>query len=229
MRALAALAVLSLYASACTANSTTVDSAAATPDTSAPSDTSVLLMDLAPPSDGLSSSFDPSIAVDYAIASIVDLELPDTATLMDAGAPDLPVAIDASALPDLIAVRDLAVADQTVPVDSRPFGDFAPPPDQTVIPDLTCVPFTCTGLHYECGVAADGCGNTLDCGSCTKSGDTCGGGGVQNTCGQPCMPATCKSLNYNCGAASDTCGGVISCGVCPTGKTCGLVQANRCG
>src|SRR5262249_48331805 len=34
----------------------------------------------------------------------------------------------------------------------------------------------------NCGSIADGCGGTLNCGSCTAP-QTCGGGGVANVCG----------------------------------------------
>jgi hypothetical protein len=33
-----------------------------------------------------------------------------------------------------------------------------------------------------CGSISDGCGSTLDCGSC-PTGETCGGGGAPNQCG----------------------------------------------
>jgi hypothetical protein len=35
-----------------------------------------------------------------------------------------------------------------------------------------------------CGPAGDGCGNEIQCGTCT-SPDTCGGGGTAGQCGQP--------------------------------------------
>jgi hypothetical protein len=34
----------------------------------------------------------------------------------------------------------------------------------------------------NCGQVGDGCGNVLNCGTCTAP-DTCGGGGVANVCG----------------------------------------------
>jgi hypothetical protein len=53
-----------------------------------------------------------------------------------------------------------------------------------------CVPTTCAARNWNCGTAPDGCGGTLDCGTCT-SGLTCGGGGVGNRCGSddddPCF------------------------------------------
>jgi len=45
-----------------------------------------------------------------------------------------------------------------------------------------CHPRTCADVDAHCGLVGDGCGTTLDCGTCT-SGSTCGGGGVANQCG----------------------------------------------
>src|ERR1700677_548723 len=40
----------------------------------------------------------------------------------------------------------------------------------------SCNPLTCAKLGYNCGVAGDGCGGSLDCGTCSGT-QTCGGGG----------------------------------------------------
>lgn len=40
---------------------------------------------------------------------------------------------------------------------------------------FSCVPFTCGQLGYECSTWSDGCGRTLNCGTCA-SGFTCDGG-----------------------------------------------------
>jgi hypothetical protein len=45
---------------------------------------------------------------------------------------------------------------------------------------------TCAAEGANCGMIADGCGGTLDCGTCTLP-QTCGGGGTPNVCG----PAVC--------------------------------------
>jgi hypothetical protein len=45
---------------------------------------------------------------------------------------------------------------------------------------------TCAAEGANCGMIADGCGGTLDCGTCTLP-KTCGGGGTPNVCG----PAVC--------------------------------------
>ena len=73
-----------------------------------------------------------------------------------------------------------------------------------------CINKTCTELNRECGTTDDGCGNTLDCGSCSGT-DTCN----TNTglCEATCVP-DCN--NRDCG--TDGCGG--SCGNCATNETC---------
>jgi hypothetical protein len=35
-------------------------------------------------------------------------------------------------------------------------------------PIANCTPATCQSLNIKCGQTGDGCGNTLDCGSCTN-------------------------------------------------------------
>ncbi len=90
-----------------------------------------------------------------------------------------------------------------------------------------CTPTTCGDLGFDCGLAPDGCGGTLDCGTCT-GGDSCGGGGTANVCG--CTPDTCGSLGFDCGSVSDGCGGTLNCGTCTGGDSCGGGgTANVCG
>lgn len=84
-----------------------------------------------------------------------------------------------------------------------------------------------------CGLVDDGCGGVLSCSQCT-SPQTCGGGGVENVCGEPghCTPETnqafCARAGADCGSviAADNCGTsrTASCGSCTTG-TC---SAHRC-
>jgi hypothetical protein len=84
-----------------------------------------------------------------------------------------------------------------------------------------CTPTSCTSQGVECGVATDGCGNALQCGSC-PAGETCGGGGAIGKCGtMTCSPATCASKGIECGSTSDGCGNVLACGTCSGGQTCG--------
>lgn len=39
-----------------------------------------------------------------------------------------------------------------------------------------CIPKTCSDLGYDCGANEDGCGGSIDCGTCTSPA-YCGGGG----------------------------------------------------
>jgi hypothetical protein len=88
-------------------------------------------------------------------------------------------------------------------------------------PPPTCTPLTCAQQGFTCGPAGDGCGNQLDCGTCTPPA-TCGGGGMPGVCGgMPCVPLTCGEEGIHCGPAGDGCGNLIQCGNCPSGETCG--------
>ncbi len=89
-----------------------------------------------------------------------------------------------------------------------------------VPPVQMCTAKTCTDLGFTCGPAADGCGGTLNCGTCTLPA-TCGGGGVANQCGTPCTARTCTDLGANCGQQGDGCGGTLNCGTCTPPQTCG--------
>ncbi|MCC6522927.1 MAG: hypothetical protein IT373_09720 [Polyangiaceae bacterium] len=54
-----------------------------------------------------------------------------------------------------------------------------------VQPDLpVCTQTTCSAQGLNCGPAGDGCGGTLDCGTCPAP-QTCGGGGTPGVCGTP--------------------------------------------
>jgi mannobiose 2-epimerase len=77
-----------------------------------------------------------------------------------------------------------------------------------------CTPSTCSALGAACGTPSDGCGGTLNCGTC-PTGQTCN---ASHQC--TCAPATCASLGASCGTVSDGCGGTLNCGTCPTGQTC---------
>jgi len=79
-------------------------------------------------------------------------------------------------------------------------------------PVTACIPTSCETQHKNCGQIQDGCGHTLDCGSCSGI-DTCGGGGTPDVCGQVC---------YEYGFISDQ-GGVDNV---YHGKTCEETPAN---
>ena len=80
---------------------------------------------------------------------------------------------------------------------------------------------TCAGKGFDCGIAGDGCGCLLHCGTCTQMDATCGGSGTPNVCGPPCVPKTCGALGLDCGKTGDGCDGEIFCGDCPGGQYCG--------
>src|SRR6185436_15510833 len=75
-----------------------------------------------------------------------------------------------------------------------------------------CMKTQCTQSNGQyCGVVGDNCGGSIDCGACTKAGDTCGGGGIPSVCGSTpamCTPMTCTppggQFQY-CGAIGDGC------------------------
>ena len=52
----------------------------------------------------------------------------------------------------------------------------------------TCVPDTCASLNYNCGSPSDGCGGTLDCGTCSTGVCT------NNVCTGVCTPGATKTI-----------------------------------
>jgi hypothetical protein len=100
-----------------------------------------------------------------------------------------------------------------------------------------CTPKTfaqaCTNAGKNCGPIADGCGGTINCGTCA-SNQVCGGGGVDNVCHPACVPKTfaqaCTNAGKNCGPIADGCGGLIDCGTCQFPASCGGGGVpNKCG
>jgi hypothetical protein len=101
-----------------------------------------------------------------------------------------------------------------------------------ITPDsiATCVPTTCAALGLNCGQAGNGCGGTLNCGSC-PAGQVCGWGSTPNVCAVPlaCVPTTCSALGLSCGPAGNGCGGALNCGTCPSPQVCGGGGPGTCG
>ncbi len=95
-------------------------------------------------------------------------------------------------------------------------------------PEGGCFPETCDSLGTDCGTVLNGCGGTIECGSCAD-GETCGAAGP-NRCGVGgCEPKTCSDLDAECGWASDGCAGLLNCGGCPPPTECaGNGTPNRC-
>jgi hypothetical protein len=81
-----------------------------------------------------------------------------------------------------------------------------------------CQPITtCYNALATCGIASDGCGGTLNCGTC-PSGEVC----TNNNCySATCKPSICGP--NNCGCSGDGCGGIMCCGGCPIGSYCNSV------
>jgi hypothetical protein len=77
-----------------------------------------------------------------------------------------------------------------------------------------CVPTSCAAQGATCGTMADGCGSTMDCGTC-PNGQACGS---NYAC--VCTPSTCSELGATCGTISDGCGNPLECGSCSTPWLC---------
>ena len=81
----------------------------------------------------------------------------------------------------------------------------------------SCMPITtCNNAGATCGTASDGCGGTLNCGSC-PSGQVC----TNNNC----YSATCQAFTCgpnSCGCSGDGCGGTLCCGGCAVGAYCNV-------
>jgi hypothetical protein len=98
-------------------------------------------------------------------------------------------------------------------------GTPTPPACTPLDPKTSCT----TGV---CGVMANGCGGTIDCGAC-GSGQVCG---ANNTCAPAgCTKTTCAAQGATCGTIADGCGGSLTCPACAVGQTCGLFTPNQCG
>jgi hypothetical protein len=68
--------------------------------------------------------------------------------------------------------QELLLMDMLFDLASCVTSDTTPP----------CVPQTCADQGLMCGMAGDGCGGQIDCGTCPM-GQTCGGGGTPGVCG----------------------------------------------
>jgi hypothetical protein len=93
------------------------------------------------------------------------------------------------------------------------------------------VPQSCAAQSKSCGVIADGCGGTLDCGSCAD-GASCGivTANVCTSLSELCVPATqaVACAGKSCGVEGDGCGGTHDCGGCADGELCGLLAPFQC-
>ncbi|NCA80852.1 MAG: hypothetical protein EOM76_11855, partial [Sphingobacteriia bacterium] len=104
------------------------------------------------------------------------------------------------------------------------FGDKTPDISINVI--NPCAPKTCAFLGYACGTASDGCGDTLNCGSCA-SGQTCSSGQCVAQCANECSSAGIKRCSGNgyqiCdNHDSDSCLEWSQITLCPDEMACSL-------
>jgi hypothetical protein len=100
-----------------------------------------------------------------------------------------------------------------------------------VDPTPLCIPATCGTKNHGCGRDGNGCGGTIDCGTCV--GETvCKFSSTGNTCVPKPPPVECEPLDpiaacaITCGEISDGCSGLIKCEEdpltrCPDGEACG--------
>ena len=81
----------------------------------------------------------------------------------------------------------------------------------------------------NCSTVANGCGGSVNCGTCTAP-QTCGGGTPSNANECGCTPITTCPAGDNCGTIANGCGGTVNCGTCTTPQTCGGAgKSNQCG
>jgi hypothetical protein len=90
----------------------------------------------------------------------------------------------------------------------------------------------CEDMGLECGRISDGCGDTINCGSCGEN-EECGLF-EHNVCAK--LLEICEPLRKSdacedkeCGPVGNGCGGSIDCGDCDDGERCGLYEAFQCG
>ncbi|WP_257455332.1 beta propeller repeat protein [Archangium lipolyticum] len=107
---------------------------------------------------------------------------PDTGS-HDAGTDDPP---DAGSY-----VEACPVAGVGSDVDAGTAPDAGATPDAGSTADAGCVPLTCARVEANCGPVPNGCGGTLDCGTCSAP-ETCGGRGKANTCAIPAADRWCN-------------------------------------
>jgi hypothetical protein len=94
-------------------------------------------------------------------------------------------------------------------------------PGQCGAPDGgTCQAQSCQQQGLACGQTGDGCGNVLDCGTCTSPASCIGGRCVAPDSGSGCTPSSCQQQSLSCGQAGDGCGNVLDCGTCTGSAAC---------
>jgi hypothetical protein len=123
------------------------------------------------------------------------------------------VAVGASSASVTLSTSAVSAQDQVTVSASAPWSNSSASANLTINPGA-CTPATCAGLGFNCGSISNGCGGTLNCGTCA-GGQTC----TNNIC-TACTPTTCAAQGKNCGSISNGCGGTLNCGTCGRRKTC---------
>jgi hypothetical protein len=104
-----------------------------------------------------------------------------------------------------------------------------------VQPPKECEPKTCEELEKNCGAVADGCGDIVQCGDCSR-GHVCGlvtsnvcstDDDIDDLCHRIPQDEACDGKE--CGTEGDGCGGTYDCGSCRRGETCGIAEPFMCG
>jgi hypothetical protein len=83
----------------------------------------------------------------------------------------------------------------------------------------TCQAQSCQQQGLSCGQTGDGCGNVLNCGTCTSPASCVAGKCVTPDAGG-CVPSTCQQQMLSCGQTGDGCGNVLNCGTCTAPASC---------
>jgi hypothetical protein len=107
--------------------------------------------------------------------------------------------------------------------DPYPIGITATVSPYPTVPGIfylmvtSCQPLSCSGFGYACGPLDDGCGDTLECGTCA-SGETCTAGACYKCAERTCPVkeffnlATCECEACPCGTIYED--GHYICDVC---------------
>jgi hypothetical protein len=65
-----------------------------------------------------------------------------------------------------------------------------------------CTPKSCMDQGFNCGLAGDTCGNVINCGTPCPAPQICGGGGVDNVCGNTCTKLCLQQVACDMGSTT---------------------------
>jgi hypothetical protein len=153
--------------------------------------------------------------------------------------PVTPTALRAALLSSVLAAAGCIFAPSLGDGQIRCGSDSSCPPGQACAGDGLChknggvsdlsVDSTCTPLHCYvgwCGPVDDGCGKTLNCGSCDPSMGVRDMGAPLDLAG--CVPSRKCIAGVSCGTIDDGCGHPLSCGDCTEPRNCSTTKPNQC-